>query len=255
MKRSIWFNLVIALLIVGCATRQSRWEAAKSANTIEAYEEFLVRYPVGEFAQKAQESLEELEFQKALTEDTAKAYLKFLSKHSLGDLADRARKRLAYRYARDKDTIHAYRKFLRMYPQGEPADKARSRLTALLEVHGSAKIIKVNVEQSGDISLPFENLSQELWEYAGVNVVKGGINYYDFYLEIRAKGEAIAAEYTFGPIPFRGSGESFYTGALLSGIILLKDPDNNVVYRRQFKDKTAPPYKMEISRTRLWHPE
>ncbi len=39
--------------IIGCATTRSQWEAAKARDSIEAYTDFLARYPASEFSDAA----------------------------------------------------------------------------------------------------------------------------------------------------------------------------------------------------------
>ena len=57
--------LVIVVLLFGCATMQKEWIKAKSMNTIEVYELFLVRYPDKEFSDSARVKLRTLHFEKA----------------------------------------------------------------------------------------------------------------------------------------------------------------------------------------------
>jgi len=82
----------------GCSRQQSDWQKARETNTPEAYEQFLKKYPSGEFTAQAQardkELIEERDWQKA----------------------------------RDADTLEAYQAFLKQYPEGKWTEEARIRV-------------------------------------------------------------------------------------------------------------------------------
>jgi cell division septation protein DedD len=90
--------LTAALAMAGCSRQQSDWEKTRTANTTDAYELFLKKYPSGEFTAQAQarvkELYEEREWQKA----------------------------------RDTDTLEAYQAFLKQYPEGKWTEEARIRV-------------------------------------------------------------------------------------------------------------------------------
>src|SRR5450432_2375625 len=91
-------SLTAALALSGCSRQQSDWEKTRAANTTDAYELFLKKYPSGEFTAQAQarvkELYEEREWQKA----------------------------------RDADTVEAYQAFLKQYPEGKWTEEARIRV-------------------------------------------------------------------------------------------------------------------------------
>src|SRR5271168_1291053 len=90
--------LTASLCVSGCSRQQSDWEKAVGANTADAYEQFLKKYPSGEFTAQAharlKEFYEEREWQKA----------------------------------RDSDTLEAYQAFLKQYPEGKWTEEARIRV-------------------------------------------------------------------------------------------------------------------------------
>jgi hypothetical protein len=97
-------HVLIALLIVSlalasaCSRRQQEWEAARSADTLPAYQRFLASFPDGEFVSQAQARVRELEedadWQKATRADTPEAYQEFVARHPQGRMADEARIRI-----------------------------------------------------------------------------------------------------------------------------------------------------------------
>jgi outer membrane protein assembly factor BamD (BamD/ComL family) len=104
MKRTVgrmFLAVVTIVLIAGCATMQSRWGAAESADTIAAYEDFLKEYPEGDLAARASARRKELYEQR--------------------DWKD----------AEAKNTISAYEDFIRNYPEGRHKNDAYARLETL----------------------------------------------------------------------------------------------------------------------------
>ncbi len=91
-------SLTAALALSGCSRQQSDWEKTRAANTTDAYELFLKKYPSGEFSAQAQarakELYEERDWQKA----------------------------------RDTDTLESYQAFLKQYPEGKWTEEARIRV-------------------------------------------------------------------------------------------------------------------------------
>jgi cell division protein FtsN len=82
----------------GCSRQQSDWQKTREANTAEAYEQFVKKYPSGEFTAQAQARLKELEeerdWQKARDADTLDAYQAFLKDHPEGKWTEEARIRV-----------------------------------------------------------------------------------------------------------------------------------------------------------------
>src|SRR5450432_2630883 len=92
--------LCFALLagVGGCSRQQSDWEKTRAANNTDSYEQFLKKYPNGEFTAQAQarvkELYEERDWQKARDTDTQDAYQAFLKQYPEGKWAEEARIRV-----------------------------------------------------------------------------------------------------------------------------------------------------------------
>jgi cell division protein FtsN len=88
-------SLTAALALSGCSRQQSDWEKTRTANTTDAYELFLKKYPSGEFTAQAQarvkELYEERDWQKARDTDTLDAYQAFLKQYPEGKWTARIR--------------------------------------------------------------------------------------------------------------------------------------------------------------------
>ena len=100
LKHRIVFACGCALLIAlaACSRQQSDWQKTREANTPEAFEQFLKKYPSGEFTAQAQSQLKQLDDQRD------------------------------WQKARDADTPEAYQAYLSQYPEGQSAAEARTRL-------------------------------------------------------------------------------------------------------------------------------
>ncbi len=91
-------SLASALGLSGCSRQQSDWEKTRAANTTEAYELFLKKYPSGEFTAQAQARVKELYEERD------------------------------WQKARDTDTLEGYQAFLKQYPEGKWTEEARIRV-------------------------------------------------------------------------------------------------------------------------------
>jgi hypothetical protein len=97
-KAVIGLCFTLLLGIYGCSRQQSDWEKSRTANTTDSYEQFIKKYPNGEFTAQAQARLKEL-----------------YEEHD-------------WQKARDADTQEAYQAFLKQYPEGKYTEEARIRV-------------------------------------------------------------------------------------------------------------------------------
>lgn len=88
----------VLLGLGACSRQQSDWEKTRATNTTDAYEQFLKKYPSGEFTAQAQarvrELYEEHDWQKARDTDTQEAYQAFLKQYPEGKWTEEARIRV-----------------------------------------------------------------------------------------------------------------------------------------------------------------
>jgi cell division protein FtsN len=100
VSKKIFLVLSLAALlgIAGCSRQQSDWQKTRETNTSEAYEQFLKKYPSGEFTAQAQARVKELYEERD------------------------------WQKARDADTLDAYQAFLKQYPEGKWTEEARIRV-------------------------------------------------------------------------------------------------------------------------------
>src|SRR6202790_4697601 len=97
-KALIGLGFALLLGISGCSRQQSDWEKTRAANTTDSYEQFIRKYPNGEFTAQAQarvkELYEERDWQKARDADTPEAYQAFLKQYPEGKWTEEARIRV-----------------------------------------------------------------------------------------------------------------------------------------------------------------
>jgi len=121
-RAAVGFCILLLSGLGGCSRQQSDWEKARAANTTESYEQFLKRYPTGEFSAQAQarvkELYEERDWQKARDTDTQDAYQAFLKQYPEGKWSEEARIRVEnFTLAQAPPTAT---------PAGDAADNPRS---------------------------------------------------------------------------------------------------------------------------------
>jgi hypothetical protein len=97
-KAVIGLCFALLLGVCGCSRQQSDWEKTRTANTTDSYEQFIKKYPNGEFTAQAQarvkELYEERDWQKARDADTQEAYQAFLKQYPEGKWTEEARIRV-----------------------------------------------------------------------------------------------------------------------------------------------------------------
>jgi cell division protein FtsN len=128
IKHKIVLGLCCSLVLAfsGCSRQQSDWQKTRETNTADAYEQFLKKYPSGEFTAQAQarakELYEERDWQKA----------------------------------RDADTPEAYQAFLKQYPEGKWTEEARIRVEnfTLAQAPGSAALPPAGTEPGAAAASP-----------------------------------------------------------------------------------------------------
>ena len=97
--RRIWVIAIFALSIAACSRQEAAWSSARSADTTDAYGNYLRDYPAGRHAGDARERLQELrerqEWEQAARLGTPEAYQRYLAGYPDGRFAAEARARLS----------------------------------------------------------------------------------------------------------------------------------------------------------------
>ena len=128
--------LLLAAVLLACGESEERvWQDARMKRSAEGYEQFLERYPEGEFAADARKALETLRFKQAQKENTLDAFTGFLELHPDGQHAEEAWKTVELMHwvqAQRQNTQGAYERYLEAYPEGRFVDDAQERMAPFL---------------------------------------------------------------------------------------------------------------------------
>lgn len=136
-RKNAWFLLVLGLVLVSCASMETRYKNTMKYPTQPSLEKFIKDYPGTVYADKAGAKLKELreadEFKKAEAANSTAAYERFIQSYPDGTLAGTARKRIA---APDAEaflatcglgTAKAFQGYAESRPQSKYAALAASR--------------------------------------------------------------------------------------------------------------------------------
>ena len=117
--------LFVAVLFFACATAKSQYEDARKIDTIPVYQEFLSKYPSGEYATLAQNRIEALNFEKAQAVNSVNAYQSFLLSSNSDLFKNYATQRIQMIYrdeflkAKEIDSVEAYDHYMKNYPKSD----------------------------------------------------------------------------------------------------------------------------------------
>ncbi|HEY6182747.1 MAG TPA: hypothetical protein VIW67_10900 [Terriglobales bacterium] len=129
--------LVLAgLVLCSCNNPENDFKKAEQANTEQAYEAFLQRYPTNPLGVKARSRLAELLLPDLIRKNSAadcKSYLNRFSGTESSMKAELHLARLEFVAATNMNTIDGYRSFLSSHPNSEQAAEVKARLNVQLE--------------------------------------------------------------------------------------------------------------------------
>jgi len=128
---------MLLLVLAGCATVDTRWQQANSANTVQAYKTFLRRHPDSEYKDRAREKIESLHWQKTTAKQSTYAFKRYLRVHPDGEHATEARNQielLEWENAKKGNRLSGYEAFLEKYPASRYSVQARTEIQTFAEV-------------------------------------------------------------------------------------------------------------------------
>lgn len=128
-----WLAPVVGLAVApGCL--HDPFEEVSQANTLDAYQRYVLENPDGRAVDRARERIEEIRWDEARTSHTALGYKRFLEDFPTSERAGEARKRLEglrFAAAQQRNDAGGWADFLRDHPDGAHAAEARDRLEGL----------------------------------------------------------------------------------------------------------------------------
>ena len=191
---------MVFALFIGCSNPERAYQKAKDENTIEAYKEFVEKFPESEKVDSAKTKIREL------------------------------RHESAYKKAKNENTIKAYEEFIKEFPESEKVDSFKMKLRALRPEQGKwiGNNIQFNVSQDGKainkqnsslentcsviIKVFTRGYSMEIYIYEEVEIKDDG----SFYIKEQKKGGISRS----GFLTINGKFDSTST---VSGIFTLTD--------------------------------
>ncbi|MBL8616424.1 MAG: hypothetical protein JNM72_12490 [Deltaproteobacteria bacterium] len=155
MPRASFSRLVVcsalaAALLLGAGC-QSSFGKAQEADTIEAYEQFLVENPTSPYRLQAETRIELLLLEKARAEATLGAYDKVIERFPNGPLKEKTlaeRKDFLYAWADETDTAEAWDKFMTEYPSADKKQLTEAeKRKNMASLRGTVEIGPVALEE------------------------------------------------------------------------------------------------------------
>ena len=136
--------LALSAMTIACGTLEvssgnppsesAEYRKAASANTIEAYADFIDKHPNSDLVEHARAAMETLAYQNAVTLGTIDAFEGYLRDYPTGRNAWNARgtlEDLYFRWARERDTEESWSAFLSRFPYSYNTSSALLRLAEI----------------------------------------------------------------------------------------------------------------------------
>jgi uncharacterized coiled-coil protein SlyX len=138
--------LLLAFISSGCNRLEDEWRDAQEKDTMDGYQEFLIRHPGFQFTAQAESRIVELEWEAASHVNTIAAYEEFLEKVPTGNMANEARHRLEmleWNIGSRKNTIEALQTFAQKWQGSTKALEARGKIALLIELISVSECIEL----------------------------------------------------------------------------------------------------------------
>lgn len=227
--------VVLGLLILVSIlpdAQKKEWREAERFGSLDSYERFLTRFPQSRFAAQARRSMEEIEFAQCRNGSSPEAYRSFLERYPDGLLATRARAAwdsLDWQISRRERSYVAWERYLGAHPQGSWRGAAQAaldtlrnaRLAGFRDVRALALDIRQSFTEKVDsVSIGFESEIEPFLSFFGLRTAAPDSGA-DAVMTVTCRAEALGDTYS----PFGiGWGSYYYTGARVSGRLLLETP-------------------------------
>jgi len=120
--------ICVICVLFGCDNMESQWTKAKSKNNIEAYENFLDKYPESEYADSVKNIIIDLYLKAAQKENTLDGFKKVLIKfenHVSYDSIKQVVSNMAYDKIEQENTIQGYEQFIKVFPSSSRLEEAK----------------------------------------------------------------------------------------------------------------------------------
>ncbi len=150
MNARMFYVVLMGLVLSGCASVESRWQATQQEDNVKAYEIFLQKYPNEGYASSARERIEELKFERAKRTGTEQGYAAYLGEYPEGRFAGEASEavvQLAFEKASRVNSVDAYELFTSRFPDSPLVAQAATQ----------ARLLRFNAALKGEAVAPMED--------------------------------------------------------------------------------------------------
>lgn len=126
-----YFVILVLALCLGCVSAQTALQDAHKVDTVEAYDDFLKRFPDDKLSAKARDWREDALYREVSLQNTLEGYKVYLKEYPNGKYAGQIKEeieKLLWQKAQTNQTAVEYEKYLSLYPEGRYASEAKSKL-------------------------------------------------------------------------------------------------------------------------------
>ncbi len=133
--RTTWYSAIFTIMVLACAMEKSDFSKAERANSIEAFQAFIEKYPQGKLLPDAMKKIHQLAYESAKAKDSIQVYLDFQQKYPETEFTSTVNERiqeLAYQVVKTKDSLHLYREYQAKYPESMFSREIDNRIESIL---------------------------------------------------------------------------------------------------------------------------
>jgi hypothetical protein len=122
---------IIAILLISCSSPESEFQKAKEKNSIQAFDEFIKKYPESSLVNEAEKLIYLISFDNTKDTNTIEAFEEFLRKYPIGEFTDSAKQCiyiLSFEKVISYDSLDLLQSFLNEYPNGKYTDTITNKI-------------------------------------------------------------------------------------------------------------------------------
>lgn len=168
MKKIIYVSIFLCLAVIAfqCSPEKRSFNKVKSENTINSYEEFLIKYPKTEYRGVIEIWIDSIKFSKVKSKNTTKEYIDFLKDYPESNYLDSVNfyiEKIQFDKCLDKDSIGTYVEFLENYPESSFKD------VVVEKIKEKGIILRISLNKLGSLSNFSDNPAHNCYlEYTGL---------------------------------------------------------------------------------------
>ncbi|MCJ7447722.1 MAG: hypothetical protein MUO72_08515 [Bacteroidales bacterium] len=144
--------ILLTFLSYSCNKSKSDWKSVKQINSIESYNEYILKYPKSKFIDSAKYYIEVLSWDQTLKTNTIEEYKKYITEHPQSIFTDSATKKLEEQIwgsTLKANTLEAYQRFLIENLNSTFIDTAKKKIDQIIKIE--------KIEKTSDVLIiPFK---------------------------------------------------------------------------------------------------